>query len=62
MQPEEVFIKVRDTYGNNIDIRLLWKFTGAIEGRHWKLIEEKESSNYSSKLGDYLFYLKTSLI
>lgn len=38
--PVEVFAKVRDTYGNHIDISLLWKFAGAIEGIHWKLLQE----------------------
>lgn len=36
----EVFSKVRNTYGNNVDISLLWKFAGAIEGIHWKLLQE----------------------
>ncbi|MDN3610316.1 TfoX/Sxy family DNA transformation protein [Vibrio ostreicida] len=36
----EVFSKVKAIYGNDIDVRLLWKFAGAIEGIHWKLIQE----------------------
>ncbi|WP_165310981.1 TfoX/Sxy family DNA transformation protein [Vibrio ziniensis] len=35
-----VFNKVCQTYGNDIDIKLLWKFAGAIEGIHWKLLQE----------------------
>ncbi len=36
----EVFSKVREAYGNDVDVKLLWKFAGAIDGIHWKLIEE----------------------
>lgn len=36
----EVFSKVRAMYGNQVDENLLWKFAGAIEGKHWKLIQE----------------------
>ncbi|NLS11374.1 TfoX/Sxy family DNA transformation protein [Vibrio sp. SM6] len=35
-----VFSKVRVAYGNDVDIKLLWKFAGAVEGIHWKLLEE----------------------
>ncbi|MFV0450407.1 MAG: TfoX/Sxy family DNA transformation protein [Vibrio sp.] len=35
-----VFNKVCQIYGNDVDIKLLWKFAGAIEGIHWKLIQE----------------------
>ncbi len=35
-----VFDKVCQTYGNDVDIKLLWKFAGAIEGIHWKLLQE----------------------
>ncbi len=35
-----VFSKVCQTYGNDVDIKLLWKFAGAIEGIHWKLLQE----------------------
>lgn len=35
-----VFNKVCQIYGNDVDIKLLWKFAGAIEGVHWKLIQE----------------------
>lgn len=36
----EVFSKVKATYGNDVDVKLLWKFAGAIDGVHWKLIQE----------------------
>ncbi len=36
----EVFSRVKQTYGNNVDLKLLWKFAGAIDGIHWKLIQE----------------------
>ncbi|EKG85676.1 tfoX C-terminal domain protein [Vibrio paracholerae HE-16] len=36
----EVFNKVRQAYGSDIDVKLLWKFAGAIEGIHWKLLQE----------------------
>ncbi|WP_299694082.1 TfoX/Sxy family DNA transformation protein [uncultured Vibrio sp.] len=36
----EVFNKVRKAYGNDVDLRLLWKFAGAIDGIHWKLLQE----------------------
>lgn len=35
-----VFNKVRRIYGNDLDVKLLWKFAGAIEGIHWKLLQE----------------------
>ncbi len=36
----DVFKRVRQTYGNDVDLKLLWKFAGAIEGVHWELLEE----------------------
>ncbi|WP_139684884.1 TfoX/Sxy family DNA transformation protein [Vibrio tasmaniensis] len=36
----EVFNKVREAYGNDVDLKLLWKFAGAIDGIHWKLLQE----------------------
>ncbi|MGL4225932.1 MAG: TfoX/Sxy family DNA transformation protein [Vibrio sp.] len=35
-----VFNKVRQTYGSDVDVKLLWKFAGAIESIHWKLLQE----------------------
>lgn len=35
-----VFKRVKETYGNDIDLKLLWKFAGAIDGVHWELLEE----------------------
>ncbi|KGK16613.1 DNA transformation protein [Vibrio navarrensis] len=36
----EVFNRVRQAYGNDVDVKLLWKFAGAVEGIHWKLLQE----------------------
>ncbi|MCW8334010.1 TfoX/Sxy family DNA transformation protein [Vibrio sp. SCSIO 43135] len=38
--PAEVYSKVRKAYGTDVDVKLLWKFAGAVEGIHWKLIQE----------------------
>ena len=35
-----VYSKVKQAYGNDIDVKLLWKFAGAVDGVHWKLIQE----------------------
>ena len=35
-----VFSKVKQAYGNDVDVKLLWKFAGAVDGVHWKLIQE----------------------
>lgn len=35
-----VFTKVKEAYGNDVDVKLLWKFAGAVDGVHWKLIQE----------------------
>ncbi|OIQ26664.1 TfoX/Sxy family DNA transformation protein [uncultured Vibrio sp.] len=35
-----VYSKVRNAYGTDVDVKLLWKFAGAVEGIHWKLIQE----------------------
>lgn len=35
-----VFSRVKEAYGSDVDVKLLWKFAGAIEGIHWKLIQE----------------------
>ncbi len=35
-----VYRRVRQTYGTDIDLKVLWKFAGAIEGIHWELIQE----------------------
>ncbi|OLQ88265.1 DNA transformation protein [Vibrio panuliri] len=36
----QVFSRVKQTYGSDVDVKLLWKFAGAIDGVHWKLIQE----------------------
>ncbi len=38
--PVKVFNKVKTAYGNDVDVKLLWKFAGATDGVHWKLIQE----------------------
>ncbi|WP_391087433.1 TfoX/Sxy family DNA transformation protein [Vibrio sp. NH-UV-68] len=38
--PSAVFSRVKQAYGSDVDVKLLWKFAGAIEGIHWKLIQE----------------------
>lgn len=38
--PSAVFSRVKKAYGSDVDVKLLWKFAGAIEGIHWKLIQE----------------------
>ncbi|SEG69191.1 TfoX/Sxy family DNA transformation protein [Vibrio hangzhouensis] len=35
-----VFNRVKRTYGNDVDVKLLWKFAGAVDGIHWKLIQD----------------------
>lgn len=36
----EVYRKVQCKYGDKTDISLLWKFAGAVEGIHWKLLTD----------------------
>jgi len=36
----EIYRKVQSKYGKDVDINLLWKFSGAIEGIHWTLLCE----------------------
>ncbi|CAM3786213.1 DNA transformation protein TfoX [Vibrio aerogenes CECT 7868] len=36
----QCYSKVRQTYGHTVDVKLLWKFAGAIEGIYWELIRE----------------------
>ncbi|AUI85857.1 DNA transformation protein [Vibrio azureus] len=36
----KVFNQVKNTYGSDVDVKLLWKFAGAVEGIHWKLLQE----------------------
>ena len=35
-----VFRKVNNTYGGDVDVKLLWKFAGAGSGAHWTLLQE----------------------
>lgn len=50
MGPEDVFRKVKEAYGGDVDIRLLWKFAGAIDGCHWKLIQEPRKQQLLSSV------------
>ncbi len=50
MGPETVFQRVKQTYGGDVDIRLLWKFAGAADGCHWKLIQEPRKQQLLSNV------------
>ena len=36
----DVFKKVQVTYGGEVDVKLLWKFAGAVSGCHWTLLQD----------------------
>jgi DNA transformation protein and related proteins len=38
----EVFIRVREIYGIDTDTNILFRFAGAIESTHWKLLSEQK--------------------
>lgn len=40
LSPEEIFRKVQEAHGYNVDIKLLWMFAGAQTGMHWTLLSE----------------------
>ncbi len=40
MSPEELFLKVREAHGYDVDIKLLWMFAGAQTGVHWTLLTD----------------------
>lgn len=40
LAPEEIFRKVQEAHGYNVDIKLLWMFAGAQTGIHWTLLTE----------------------
>lgn len=40
MTPEEIFRKVQEAHGYDVDIKLLWMFAGAQTGIHWTLLGE----------------------
>ncbi|WP_264877188.1 TfoX/Sxy family DNA transformation protein [Vibrio agarivorans] len=44
---DQVFEKVKSTYGNDVDDKLRWKFAGAIQGIHWKLLKEPNKRGLS---------------
>lgn len=39
--PEELYRKLQETHGYDIDIKLLWMFAGAQIGQHWTLLSEE---------------------
>ncbi|OAN18339.1 DNA transformation protein [Photobacterium jeanii] len=46
----EVFCKVRQVHGQDLDIKLLWMFAGAIQGCHWTLLNEEQKSSLLSAI------------
>ena len=38
----EVFRKIRQSHGKDLDVKLLWMFAGAIDGCHWTLLKEEQ--------------------
>ncbi|PWI34006.1 DNA transformation protein [Vibrio albus] len=42
---ETVFKRVCEAYGNDVDVRLLWRFAGAVDGVHWKLLQESRKQD-----------------
>ena len=38
----EVFRKVRQSQGKDLDVKLLWMFAGAIDGCHWTLLKDEQ--------------------
>ncbi|MCW8330799.1 TfoX/Sxy family DNA transformation protein [Photobacterium sp. SDRW27] len=36
----EVYRKVRNSHGKDVDLKLLWMFAGAIDGCHWTLLKD----------------------
>ncbi|WP_064605165.1 TfoX/Sxy family DNA transformation protein [Photobacterium sp. J15] len=36
----EVYRKVRNSHGKDLDVKLLWMFAGAMDGCHWTLLKE----------------------
>ena len=38
----EVFRKVRQSQGKDLDVKLLWMFAGAIDGCHWTLLKDDQ--------------------
>ncbi|MDX1301059.1 TfoX/Sxy family DNA transformation protein [Photobacterium sp.] len=46
----EVYRKVRSTHGNDVDVKLLWMFAGAIDGCHWTLLKEEQKQSLLSAI------------
>ncbi|KLV08968.1 DNA transformation protein [Photobacterium aquae] len=38
----EVYRKVRQSQGKDLDVKLLWMFAGAIDGCHWSLLKDDD--------------------
>lgn len=50
--PVKVYSMVKRQYGEDIiDVRLLWKFAGAVEGVHWSLLKEGKKRALLSAVG-----------
>ncbi|MEZ8142244.1 DNA transformation protein [Enterovibrio norvegicus FF-33] len=45
MSPEELFRKVQEAHGYDVDIKLLWMFAGAQTGVHYTLLSEETKQN-----------------
>ncbi|WP_394210050.1 TfoX/Sxy family DNA transformation protein [Enterovibrio calviensis] len=45
MSPEELFRKVQEAHGYDVDIKLLWMFAGAQSGVHYTLLSEETKQN-----------------
>jgi DNA transformation protein len=48
------YLQVRQVYGSTANIRLLWKFAGAIEGIHWSLIQDDDKNRLLAEYQDIL--------
>ena len=49
------FARICDIYGRNVDMRLLWKLAGAVDGVHWELIQEPKKQQLLQECKDYGF-------
>ncbi|MGF1686114.1 TfoX/Sxy family DNA transformation protein [Photobacterium japonica] len=41
----EVYRKVRQSQGKDLDVKLLWMFAGAIDGCHWTLLKDDQKQS-----------------
>lgn len=42
------FMLVKKEYGDDVDVKLLWKFAGALEGIHWTLVRDNKRNTLLS--------------